>query len=57
VTDRRIVARRYGEWFRNSLPATVQAYRDREEFLDVVEEFLYEEIDGSRTGADEGGGS
>ena len=43
VTDRRVVARRYGEWFRNSLPAAVEAYRDREEFLDVVEEFLCEE--------------
>ena len=42
VTDRRIVARRYGEWFRNSLPAAVQTFRDRGEFLDAVEDFLDE---------------
>ena len=47
VTDRRIVARRYGEWFRNSLPATVQAFRDREELLDVIEEFLEDEGEGA----------
>jgi len=43
VTDRRIITKRYGDWFRRSLPAATQAFRDREEFLETIESFLEEE--------------
>jgi len=40
ITDRRMVARRYGHWFRRSLPAPTLTFPDRTEFLDAVEEFM-----------------
>ncbi len=40
VTDRRMIAKRYGEWFRKSLPARVEVFNDREELLDAIEDFL-----------------
>jgi len=42
VADRRIVTKRYGGWFRRSIPARTVSYSDREEFLSAVEEFLGE---------------
>ncbi len=43
IADRRIITRRYGSWFRNSLPAPTQKFGDRDELLRAVEEFLTEE--------------
>ena len=43
VADRRIVTKRYGEWFRASLPAPIVKFQDREQFLDAVEQFLANE--------------
>ncbi len=40
VTDHRIVAKRYGHWFRNSLPTRTVKFPDRNEFLDAVEECM-----------------
>lgn len=40
LADRRVVAKRYGQMFRDSLPTSTDSYPDREEFLDAVEEFL-----------------
>ena len=40
IADRRIVTKRYGEWFRTSLPAPLARFQDREQFLDAIEEFL-----------------
>jgi ATP-dependent DNA helicase DinG len=40
VADRRIVAKRYGEWFRRSLPAAVVPFQEPGGFLDAVESFL-----------------
>ena len=40
ITDRRIVTRRYGSWFRDSLPAPTQVFRERDELLDEIEAFL-----------------
>ena len=43
ITDRRIVTRRYGRWFTESLPAPVQVFRDRDDFLDAVDAFFADE--------------
>ncbi len=43
VADRRMVAKRYGKWFQDSLPCKTVALSDREEFLDTVSEWLGEE--------------
>ncbi|MBN2710820.1 MAG: hypothetical protein JXR97_00095 [Planctomycetes bacterium] len=40
IADTRIVAKRYGRSFRDSIPAPTEAYNNREEFLDAIEEFL-----------------
>ena len=40
VTDRRIVAKRYGTWFQKSLPVRTFAVDRRETFLDAIEQFL-----------------
>jgi ATP-dependent DNA helicase DinG len=40
VTDRRIVGRSYGEWFRKSLPARIVPFAERGALLDAVEAFL-----------------
>lgn len=40
VADRRIVSKRYGEWFRASLPVRVESYADPEALLAVVRGFL-----------------
>ena len=40
VTDRRLVARRYGHWFQKSLPTPTLTFPDRDEFLDAVEDFI-----------------
>lgn len=42
IADRRIISKRYGDWFRRSLPARTQAYPDRDEFLQHVEAFMEE---------------
>ncbi|MFO7897452.1 MAG: helicase C-terminal domain-containing protein [Planctomycetota bacterium] len=42
IADRRIVTRRYGAWFRESLPAPTQTFGERDEFLDEIEEFVGE---------------
>ncbi len=42
IADRRIITRRYGSWFRKSLPAPTQKFGDRDELLRAVEEFLTE---------------
>ena len=43
VADRRVVAKRYGSWFRESLPAQTLTFPDRDKLLDAVETFLQEE--------------
>lgn len=40
VADRRIVEKRYGQWFRRSLPVPSVPFRDREPFLDSVRAFF-----------------
>ena len=40
IADRRIVTKRYGEWFRSSLPAPLVRFENREDFLDAIEDFL-----------------
>jgi ATP-dependent DNA helicase DinG len=40
VADRRIVEKRYGVWFRRSIPAPVVTFRDREAFLDGIRAFF-----------------
>jgi ATP-dependent DNA helicase DinG len=40
VADRRIVAKRYGQWFRESIPAYTESFADREKLLDAIEDFL-----------------
>lgn len=40
IADRRIISKRYGQWFRDSLPAPTVSFPDREEFLDAIREFL-----------------
>lgn len=40
IADRRIVSRRYGRWFQNSLPVPVQTMPDRDTLLAVVESFF-----------------
>lgn len=43
VTDRRIVAKHYGHWFRRSLPVPVVSVPERSLLLDGIEAFLAEE--------------
>ena len=43
IADRRIVTKRYGDWFRSSLPAPLARFQEREHFLDAIEEFLASE--------------
>jgi Rad3-related DNA helicase len=40
LADRRVWTRRYGRWFLKSLPAPTEPFRDRDAFLDAVQEFL-----------------
>ncbi len=40
ITDRRLIAKNYGKWFQDSMPVKAEVYADREEFLDVITEFL-----------------
>ncbi len=40
IADRRMVAKRYGKWFQQSLPTDTLVFAGREELLDTVEEFL-----------------
>ena len=40
VADRRIVEKRYGQWFRRSLPVSTIPFRDRQEFLDGIRAFF-----------------
>jgi len=40
VADRRILTRRYGDWFRRSIPARTAAVRDENELLEQVERFF-----------------
>ena len=40
VADRRIVVKRYGQWFRDSIPVPTESYSDREKLLDDIEDFL-----------------
>ena len=40
VADRRIITKRYGNWFRRSIPTRTLPFRERDRFLDVVENFM-----------------
>lgn len=40
VTDRRMITKRYGKWFQDSLPCRTAVFSSREEFLDAVSGFL-----------------
>lgn len=40
IADRRIVVKRYGQWFRDSIPVPTVNYSDREKLLDDIEDFL-----------------
>ncbi len=40
VTDNRIVSKRYGAWFRNSLPTNTLTFPDRADFLNAIEDFM-----------------
>ncbi len=40
VTDRRIISKRYGDWFRRSLPVPTRAIPDKDEFLNIITGFL-----------------
>jgi ATP-dependent DNA helicase DinG len=40
IADRRIASKRYGEWFRASLPVRVDSYADPEALLAAVRGFL-----------------
>ncbi len=42
VADRRIVTRRYGPWFRRSLPAPMVSCEEPARFLEAVDEFMAE---------------
>ena len=47
VTDRRLVAKRYGHWFQKSIPSQTVTFKDREEFLDAVADFMSSTDDSS----------
>ncbi|MFU8779617.1 MAG: ATP-dependent DNA helicase [Kiritimatiellia bacterium] len=40
VTDRRILSKSYGHWFRGSVPVPAVPIHNEEQFLDAVEQFL-----------------
>jgi ATP-dependent DNA helicase DinG len=40
VTDRRIIAKRYGSWFRESVPAPLVSFPDRDSFLAEISRFI-----------------
>lgn len=40
ISDRRILSKSYGHWFRSSVPVTTVPIHDEEAFLDAVEAFL-----------------
>ncbi len=40
IADRRIMVKRYGQWFRDSLPVPTESYSDREKLLNDIEVFL-----------------
>lgn len=40
IADRRVAVKRYGQWFRDSIPVQTQNYSDREKLLDDIEDFL-----------------
>jgi DNA polymerase-3 subunit epsilon/ATP-dependent DNA helicase DinG len=42
VADRRIVTKRYGSWFRNSLPSKTVRFEDADTMIQAVESFLGE---------------
>ncbi len=43
ITDRRIISKRYGDWFRRSLPVRTTAIPDKGQFLDTITAFLDDE--------------
>ena len=43
VADRRIMTRRYGGWFRASLPTSTVQFSDRDQFLEAITEFFEQE--------------
>ncbi len=40
VADRRIAVKRYGQWFKDSIPAFTETFSDREKLLDAIVDFL-----------------
>ncbi len=40
IADRRVVVKRYGQWFRDSIPAPTVSYGDRDKLLDDIADFL-----------------
>ena len=40
ITDRRVLSKSYGHWFRGSVPVSTVPLHDEEQFLDAVEQFL-----------------
>ncbi len=50
IADRRVAIKRYGQWFRDSLPVPTENYSDRERLLDDIEDFLAQPLEpGART--------
>lgn len=43
VADRRIVAKKYGRWFQDSLPCKTLVYNDRDKFIRDIVDFLGEQ--------------
>lgn len=46
VTDRRMIVKNYGKWFRDSIPSRPEVFSDREAFLDELTAFMAEGQDG-----------
>jgi ATP-dependent DNA helicase DinG len=40
IADRRVVVKRYGQWFRDSIPVPTESYGDKEKLLDDIVGFL-----------------
>ncbi|MDR3210749.1 MAG: hypothetical protein LBU79_02385 [Planctomycetota bacterium] len=40
IADRRVAVKRYGQWFRDSLPTQMENFTDRESLLDAIGMFL-----------------
>jgi DNA polymerase-3 subunit epsilon/ATP-dependent DNA helicase DinG len=43
IADRRIIEKRYGHWFRRSLPVSTVPFREREPFFDSIRTFFEEQ--------------